>query len=352
MSNDYKFKTTVSLVVYNGEKYLPHALTRLADQTANDFFTLIIDNNSIDNSYKVIQDFLLTSPKFAKHCRLVKNNKNLGFAHSHNQAIQWTSSEYMMLLNQDVLLEPDYIKNLADFMTEHPNTAACQGKILKWDFNQATYRLDLHKNLHKVGKFDSCGLVIAKSRHSYNLREGEFDQGQAEEVVEVFGVVGTVPVYRREALMAVAYAGQVLDEDFVMYKEDVDLAWRLRLAGYESYYVPSAVAYHDRSLEKSERLSLVTKSRANWPPQLKAFSCRNHWLVLLKNDCWGNMLLCLPYIFWYELKKFIYRLFFETIVLFQAIGQFIKLFPQTLRKRRAIHKMQTLTCKDLRRWFV
>ncbi|HCU47918.1 TPA: hypothetical protein DIC39_02575 [Patescibacteria group bacterium] len=347
-----QFKTAVGLVVYNGSKYLPYTLARLAEQTAKDFFVLIIDNGSVDNSLKVIQDFLLTAPELNKRSRLVKNKKNLLFARAHNQAIQWTDSQYLLMLNQDVLLDPTYISELEKFMDTHPEAGACQGKILKWQFNPVTYRLDLHKNIHKTPVFDSGGLVITRSRHSYNAREGEFDQGQANEASEIFGVVGTVPLYRRGALIDVAWQGKVLDEDLVMYKEDVDLAWRLRLKGYKSYYVPTTAAYHDRTLAKPERLALVTKSRANWPPQLKVYSCRNHWLVLLKNDCWGNLFRHSHHIFWYELKKFIYRLFFETGVLFKAIAQFIKMLPATFAKRRTIHKTKVVSCRELRRWFV
>ncbi|MFH1111644.1 MAG: glycosyltransferase family 2 protein [Patescibacteria group bacterium] len=347
-----EYKTSISLVVYNGAKYLPFCLAGVDEQTTKDFFLLIIDNASIDNSFKIITDFLITNPELNHRTRIVKNNKNLGFARAHNQAFQWTSSQYVLLLNQDVLMDKDYLSKLLPFADEHPPVAATQGKILKWTFNSATYRLDLHKNLHKVSKFDSCGLAVNKNRHTFNINQGDFDQGQAEVNTEIFGVSGTAPLYRRLALEDIKYNDQILDEDFVTYKEDIDIAWRLRLAGYQSWYLPQAVCFHDRSLAKPERLSLVTQARANWPEQMKVYSCRNHWLVLIKNDCLGNLILQSPYIFWYELKKFIYRLFFETKILFKAVSQFFFLIPTMLTKRAYIQKKKVISCHELKKWFL
>ncbi len=347
-----KYKTAVSLVVYNGAKYLNYCLSGLAEQTSKDFFLLIIDNASIDESLKVINDFLLTSPELRGRSRVVSNSKNLGFAHAHNQAFQWTSGDYFFLLNQDVLLAPDYLNNLVKFAEQNKSAAAFQGKILKWFFNPATYRLDLHKNLHKVSVFDSCGLAVNKNRHTYNLREGEFDQGQAEATKEVFGVTGATPLYRRAALEAIKYQGQVLDEDFVTYKEDVDIAWRLRNAGFKAWYLPQSVCFHHRSLAKPERLALITQARAYWPEQMKVYSCRNHWLVLLKNDCFNNLLRHSMYLLWYEFKKFVYRLLVEPKVLFKALGQFVVLLPVMFKKRSFIRQQRVISCQELKRWFL
>ncbi|MFH1866797.1 MAG: glycosyltransferase family 2 protein [Patescibacteria group bacterium] len=347
-----QYRSSVHLVVYNGSKYLPYCLERVAQQTDKNFFFLIIDNASIDNSVKIISDFLAINPELATRTRLVKNNKNVGFAKGHNQAWQWTAGDYGLMLNQDVLLEPDYLEQLVNLLQTKPPAAAVQGKILKWEFNSATYRLDLHKNLHKIGIFDSCGLAIKKNRHTFNLRQGEFDQGQAEEQIEVFGVSGTSPLYRRAALDQIKYQQEVLDQDFVSYKEDVDIAWRLRLAGWQAWYQPKAVCYHDRSLSKPEKLSLVTETRSHWPEQMKVYSCRNHWLVLFKNDCWSNLFRHSGYIGWYELKKFLYRLVFETKVLAKATFQCFFLLPIIFKKRAVIQKQRRANCKELRRWFI
>ncbi|MFA4937557.1 MAG: glycosyltransferase family 2 protein [Patescibacteria group bacterium] len=347
-----QYKTAVSLVVYNGAKYLSYCLAGIAEQTYKDFFLLIIDNASIDESVKVINNFLITSPELHKRTRIVANSKNLGFARAHNQVFQWTAGDYFFLLNQDVLLDENYLYNLVKFAEKKTNAAAFQGKILKWFFNPTSYRLDLHKNLHKISTFDSCGLAVSKSRHTYNIREGEFDQAQAQQDTEVFGVTGAAPLYRRSALEHIKYDNQVLDEDFVTYKEDVDISWRLKNAGFEAWYVPQAICYHHRSLAKPERLALVTQARAHWPEQMKVYSCRNHWLVLLKNDCLVNLLRYFPYIFWYEIKKLGYRLFIEPKVLFKAIAQFIFLFPAALKKRSYINNNRKISCSELRRWFL
>ena len=86
-----------------------------------------------------------------------------------------------------------------------------------------------------------------RDRGAFDRGENELDVGQYELEEQVFGVSAAALVARREALESVRVAGEYLDETFFMYKEDVDLSWRFRLAGWECWYVPSAVAYHART---------------------------------------------------------------------------------------------------------
>ena len=89
--------------------------------------------------------------------------------------------------------------------------------------------------------------MIRRDRRVFDRGENERDEGQFDRDEEVFGVSGAALVARREALESVELDGQYLDESFHMYKEDVDLCWRLRLAGWECWYVAGAVAYHART---------------------------------------------------------------------------------------------------------
>ncbi len=350
MNNKSDYKISVHLIVYNGEIYLPYCLTGLINQTERDFFLLIIDNASIDNSRKIIDEFLYLHPTLSRHARIVRNNKNLGFGRAHNQALQWTNSDYVMFLNQDVVLHHDYLFRLKECLEASPQVGAVQGKIFRW-------RENINEHLIMPPQFkqaiiDSGGLAIKKSRYVYRFREGEVNQDEFKEAIEVFGVDGAAPLYRRLALESVSVNGEVLDESFVSYKEDVDLAWRLRLAGWESWLVTSGVAWHDRSLSPRDGFKSIWQSRRKWPSFLRVYSCRNHWLTLLKNDYLNNFIRHLPYILWYEFKKFIYRLLFEPIVLIKSLGQFFKLAPKTLSRRRQSKSQRIITSKEIRKWFL
>ena len=100
-------KLSIHLIVYNGEKYLPFCFKSLVKQTFQDFYVLIIDNCSTDGSVDFIENYLNNHKNqlFSEKCRLIKNSKNLGFAPAHNQAIQWSNSEYVFMMNQAQLEE-------------------------------------------------------------------------------------------------------------------------------------------------------------------------------------------------------------------------------------------------------
>ncbi len=341
---------TISLVVNNGEKYLGHCLDSLASQTFTNFLLLIIDNASIDNTKKFLESWLNENPAMAKKTRVITNKKNLGFCKGHNQAWQWSSGEYFCILNQDVILRPNYFELILEVMVKN-NAAAAQGKLLSWNFSpNQNYPKDLSKPLNKEEAIDSCGLVVYKNRHMTNLGQGEVDAGQFNNIQEIFGVGGTAPIYTRLVLEKVVYGNELFDENFFAYKEDVDLAWRLRKLGLKSYLVPAAVGYHDRSLKEDNSLLKIIKKRRRWSPQLRLSSYRNHWLVLLKNDTFKNFIKDLPAIAWYEFKKICYMIVFEPIVFMRSWGQIAKLFSKTRKKR--LKGQEVLSNKEMRTWFV
>lgn len=184
-----------------------------------------------------------------------------------------------------------------------------------------------------------------------NIGEGKQDDGQFDAMTEVFGVSGAAPLYRREALRAVSPDGRVLDEDFISYKEDVDLAWRLRLAGYRACVVPTAVAYHDRSLVNDPSFRTLYKRRASWARDHRVYSWVNHLATLIKNEAALNVIPDLPWILWYEMKKFGYLLVFDPVTLILAIKRFGTLLPRWYARRRELKPTRVVKASQLRSWF-
>ena len=246
--------------------------------------------------------------------KVVSYPKNLGFAKTHNQAIAWSDSQYVTLLNQDIILEPDYLEKVVGYLDSHPEAAAVSGKILRWDWGTNT----------KTKYIDSLGLMVFKNHRAVEIRQGEIDKGQDRETREVFGLSGALPTYRRSVLEKVKIRlnqfdhQEYFDEDFFAYKEDVDLAFRLRLAGFKSFCLPQAVAYHDRSVKGPRDLSdkAIRQSRREKDRMVKIYSYKNHLLMLFKNEFKRNLVKFFWPIFWYEFKKLAFIILFEqsTIV--------------------------------------
>ena len=285
---------SINLVTWNGAKYIINCLDSVFNQTYTDFSLMIIDNGSTDETLSYITD------KYPQ-LKIVKHKENLGFAKAHNQAIHWSRSKYVLLLNQDMILEPDYLKNLVSFMEKMPEVGAVTGKLRK-----------LHEG-EKTNYIDSVGINIYKKHKVEELGAGEQDEGQYDAITEVFGVSGALPLIRRQALESVMENNQFFDEDFFNYKEDVDLSYRLRYLGWKIYKVPTALAYHERSLAASDsstfhKIKINRKKRSSFSNYL---SYRNHLYFLIKNLPERTLNYLFPVIA-YEISKFIYILFFES----------------------------------------
>lgn len=345
-----KFETSMHLIVYNGANWLPWCLESIKNQTNQNFFLLIIDNNSIDSSYDICQSFLEANPQLGKRARLIKNKQNIGFARSHNQAISWTESEFVFMLNQDVYLLPDYLEKLSASLKNQERAAAVSGKLLVWQFEPEVFH-STHFKSQPQKVIDSLGLVIKRSRQVINISQGQIDDSKSNIPKRIFGVPATASLYSRQALLAVSLAGQVFDEDFVSYKEDVDLSWRLQLGGYEAWLEPSAVAYHDRSLSSGYGIASEYKLRQNRTRDLKVFSWSNHLAVLVKNDSLLNFCHDLPWILAHEFAKALFLLITDPITLFKGKFRFLKLLPKFYQKRRQLKASHKVNYRELRRWW-
>ena len=327
-----KTKVTISLLSYNGERYLPWLLQSIKQQTFSDWELLVMDNASADNSVKVVREYY-------PEARIVTQKRNLGFAKGHNLLINWSDSDYVFVLNQDVILDSNYLKTLVDYLDKNDQVASVAGKLMYWNFEEGK----------KTDQIDSFGLKINRQRQASDLYQGQSDFAQENQ--EVFGLSATATLYRRKSLDIVAYSSsdnhqEYFDEDFFSYKEDVDLAWRLRLLGWKNYLLTSTCAYHHRSVSSLNGL----KARRQHRVMANKLSYRNHLLVIYKNSFAKNLRQDFFYIKWYEFKKFIYLLIFERSTL-AGIKEYFKLLPKMRKKRAYIMKQRKVNPEDMAKWF-
>jgi len=330
-------KVSINLVTWNGKKYLPFCLDSIAKQTFRDFSLFILDNGSTDGTVEYLKNSLLPIP----NCRLIFNKENIGFAAGHNQALGETESDYVLMLNQDIILEPNFLEEVVSFLDGHPEIAAATGKLLHWDF----------PNNQKTDLIDSAGIKIFKNHRAIELGAGEMDDEKWDVAREVFGVSGAAPVYRRSALNEVAINGEFFDEDFFSYKEDVDLAYRLRLSGFKAWFLPSARAYHDRSARSGGTGdAAAARQRKNKSAFVNYHSYKNHLFFLFKDVPAGVWWRWGYQIKWYEFKKFVYLLFFEPRTL-GSLGEFFKKFFKIWKKRKWIMTHRKADMAEIKKWF-
>jgi len=202
---------------WNGLRWLPGCLRAIAAQTLAPAEVVVVDNGSTDGSLSYLA---------AEHpeVRVLALGRNTGFAPAANRGLQAVGSGYVALLNTDVVLAADWLQRVVGVLDGDPGAAGVACKMLSLDDPAEVY--DAGDVLRRDG---AC-----EQRGRFHRDDGSFDQPG-----EVFGACAGAALYRREALMAVGG----FDERYFAYLEDVDLALRLRLAGWGCRYEP-AVALH------------------------------------------------------------------------------------------------------------
>ena len=339
-------KVSIQIVTWNSLRYIFDCLESLMRQSFRDFSVLIIDNASDDGTVEFIRANYPT-------VSVLQNFRNLGYARANNQGIQLSTANYVLVMNPDVVLAEDFLEKIVSFAESKPHGGSFGGKILKLR-SQAIDEKDEAglRQMIKSEIIDAAGLAIFKSRQAINRGENEADQNQYERRQEVFGLTGACVLYRRSALLDIAIKNEFFDSDFFAYKEDIDLAWRLRLYGWENWYQPAAVSYHYRQMSAPEVINFKNKflSRQRSSKILRRFSWRNHHLMLAKNDFFGNLILALPWFLVREIKIILYFLIFEPFQ-FKNFIEFFRLLPLALIKRKVIMAHRKVEAKGMRQWF-
>jgi GT2 family glycosyltransferase len=346
-------KLSLHIVIWNSLADLPDLFESIENQTYKDFVVRVVDNASSDGAEKWLREKYPT-------VTVIRNARNLGFSAAHNQAIKfaidhWSGEDlnhcYCLTINPDVVLRPTCLEELIKAAEEHPEAASFAPKLLRTFRDSGTDEvLREHTDSDLI---DSTGLRGNRFRWFYERGAGELDKGQYDAAREIFGTSGALALYRFSALEDVKMTkGEYFDEDFFAYKEDIDLAWRLRGRGWEGRFVPKAAAYHARGMYGRERAGIFERiSNRRKKSKLRSFySTRNHWWMLFKNMSLVDYLLALVWIKPAEAGRFFFLCFFEPSNC-RALGQFLAGLPKMRRKRREILSRRNVPRRWISQWF-
>ena len=212
-------KVSVVIVNWNGEQFLERCLTALLAQTVTPYEIILVDNASTDGSLEIVGRF--------PSVRLMALNENTGFARGNNLAIEAASkeSEWIALINPDAFAAPRWLETLLAAAESKPGFDVFGSKLV----NAADSTL-------LDGTGDACHISGLVWRTAHGVPVSHLGESECE----IFSPCAAAALYRRSALLEVGG----FDEDFFCYVEDVDLGFRLRLAGYRCLYVPKSVVHH------------------------------------------------------------------------------------------------------------
>lgn len=342
----------VHIVTWSNMKTIGEALSSLRAQTYKDMSVLVVDNASTDGTLDYVR-------KEFPEVHVLRNFKNLGFARAHNQAIEFTEHRAtsrgddetaVLVANPDIVLEPGCVAELVSALGRHPEAAGAGPKLLrlkKEENPDSGFRDSI-----KTDIIDSAGLNIWKSRRVTDRGSGESDRGQYAKEEEVFGISGALALYRLSALHGISGKQGFFDNAFFAYKEDVDISWRMRRAGFSFWYAPSAIAYHIRGTGGAEARGVfkAIAERSSRTPLVREFSARNHWLTIFKNDSLANVILHLPYFLPYEIGKSAYFAVREPKTFLASLSS-LQYAPRIFWERAFGRGNVRAGAKEMRKWF-
>lgn len=328
---------------HGSTRLLTTSLSRIVASASRELDVIVVN----DDPAQDVAALVAGDPVLRRQTRVIDMGYNAGFARAVNAGIDASRGELVFIANQDLFVERDFLETLADFLERRPAAACATGKILRHD-------VEAGKNLDVI---DTTGLVIGRTRRAADRGEGERDVGQFDREEQVFGISGTAMLIRRRALEAIKVEGEYFDDAFFMYKEDVDLSWRLRQAGWECWYVPSAVAGHARTSRGLGGRSFASairtfhRNEGSKPGQVRLHSMKNQWLMLVKNEDGRNFVRDGAFVIASELAVLAYNVVTAPRIACASVGGFARAVGPALRKRRVIKTRRVAGPRDLRSWF-
>ena len=311
---------SVALVNWNGLDYIGRCLEAVFAQTCPVDEVVLVDNASTDGSKEWVK---ASYPRV----RLLENGANEGFAAGCNKAIAACNGAFVLVLNTDVFLEPQFVEEALGGFGGSGNLGAVTGCL----FQEAT------------GQWISGGFFLRRQ-----IRIVPSLQLDREE--EVFGATGAAVLFRREVLEGLRVDGEYFDATYFMYGEDIDLAWRLQLFGWKVLVRPGARGRHIGSGSLGGRMGFWQK-----PAHLQRHILKNRHLTLLKNAAFSTWLYLLPSLLVTEVLLWPLVLLRQPTRIVQLVLgclDVVRLGPLMWRRRRYVQSRRQVADGYIRRFFV
>jgi GT2 family glycosyltransferase len=246
----------VVVVNWNGRRHLERCLMAFYADDPSDTRAIIVDNGSTDGSVEWVAAHF-------PQAQVIPLSTNVGFAAATNVGIAATQSRYVVTLNNDTEVRPGWLTALLETAESDRTIGLCASRIRLAD---------------RPDTIDSAGIRVDRLGFAWQRGHGRRDAGEYRIACDVFGPSAAAALYRRAMLETIGG----FDEDFGSYYEDVDLAWRARLAGWRCRYVPEAGALHLHSAtggrDPDRKYYLLTRNR--WWTVLKNYPAPLLWFML------------------------------------------------------------------------
>lgn len=293
MENSANILVSIIIITIGSKDYLSRCLDSVKAQSYPDLEVIVIDNSLKPGSFANIQESF-------PFIRLYSNPQNLYYGVSLNKGIGLSHGEFILCINDDVVLGQDYIRQALKGFSVKDSIGMVSGKILRMDGST----------------LDSTGLFLSLWYSAKERGYGRMDTGKFEKSGFIFGVSGSAAFYRKKMLEDIKRGQDYFDPDFRMFYEDLDISWRAHNRGWQAYYIPAAKAFHVRggSFRPDSGLGAAI-ARKYLNPELHSELIKNRYLTILKNADPASFFTHLIPIILYDFCAWGYVLFFRPKVI-------------------------------------
>lgn len=307
-------KPLVSVII--ASRNCKHFLKRNLDSVLKEngsFEVILVDDCSSDGTTDFVQK------RYGAHdnVSVIFLSIHSGVAKARNIGAIKAKGKYLFFLDSDTKVSPGWVKTIHSFFTKHPKIGLAQAKILTMNTNKYDYAGDY------MGPF---GFLIERARSAE-------DTGQFDEASYIFSGKSAAMIVRKDVFKKV----KGFDEDYTIFWEDTDLAWRVWLEGYEVFFLPQVTVWHAYGTREKDGKMYVSN-------RVEFHGCKNNLSSLVKNLSLKHLLTVLPVNFacwttlgFLSLIKLNLR---RGIEIFAGLGWFVLHFPLILKKRKAIQSVR------------
>lgn len=287
---------TFIIINWNGGEFVQQCIYSILNQTYDNIEVLVVDNCSTDNSVAFIESFVNKFPIV----RLIKNNKNFGFSRACNIGANHANGEFIVFVNNDAILNHDWLINIINKITYNPNVAVASGPIFYYSNPRLIWSLG--------ARFDKVsGFSWNLGQKKYHFQNGEFDY-----------LSGCVMLVNKNVFKKIG----MFDESFFIYDDDIDLCFRAKYLGYKLEFVDESISFHK-----------VSESKKKLPYKIYYYKARSDIMFCFKHL---NIQYIFTSIFFHILQYFAEAFLFKMNPLYFFLG--IKAFLWNLINLNTIFK--------------
>lgn len=323
-----KTSVLIGITSYNDLTLLKESLPALEILRKELSASVVLLDNAWDDETKAFAEKEYPDFQYIRH-----PEGNIGYGKSYNEILRENPGhEFFLVVTSDVILDPSVVAEFVKRMKEDSTIAQCAGKLYSWD-------LELHR---KTRRIDSFGIMAEKRHHFFDRGHGEEDHGQYDDSLnDIFGLTGAVFLIRTDC--APAAPSRIFDDRMWMYKEDIDLAYRLRWMGKGIRLFPEVWGWHARSVANKGGKSVAALARADSGKRQygREHSYKNHILLLKNNFSWRFGAVSIVGLLFYEFLKAGFMLFRHPGILISGLKTLLFVPARRSPRQESIQRMRS-----------